>query len=155
MIRGMWTRLFMHSGHLTLLLAALFATSACAAREPRVQLRGETFTVDLARTREEQAKGLMFVEEMAPDRGMLFIFPREAMRGFWMKNTRIPLDILYFDSDLALVSMVENARPCAPSGRCPTLPSEGPAQYVLELNAGTAGKLGVRRGDVLTLLFDP
>jgi uncharacterized membrane protein (UPF0127 family) len=155
MIRGMWTRLFMRSGSLMLLLAVVFAIPACAAQEPQVQLKGETFTVDLALTREEQARGLMFVEEMPQDRGMLFIFPREGMRGFWMKNTRIPLDILYFDSDLALVSVVENARPCASSGRCPTLPSEGPAQYVLELNAGMARTLGVQRGDELKLLFEP
>ena len=144
----------MNFSRLTLLLAVVFVMPACAAQEPRVQLRGETFTVDLALTREEQARGLMFVEEMPQDRGMLFVFPREGMRGFWMRNTRIPLDILYFDGDLALVSMVENARPCAPSGRCPTLPSEGPAQYVLELNAGVARTLGVERGDKLTLLFE-
>ena len=155
MIRGMWTRCFTQAGRLMLLLLAVLATPACAAQEPQVQLRGKTFTVDLALTREEQARGLMFVEEMPEDRGMLFIFPREGMRGFWMRNTRIPLDILYFDSDLALVSMVENARPCAPAGRCPTLPSEGPAQYVLELNAGVAAALGVQRGDELTLLFEP
>ncbi len=90
----------MRSGRLALLFAAFLATPACAAQEPQVQLRGETFTVDLALTREEQARGLMFVEEMPRDRGMLFIFPREAMRGFWMRNTRIPLDIFYFDGDL-------------------------------------------------------
>ena len=133
----------------------VFLTPGCAAQEPQVRLRGEVFKVDLARTREEQARGLMFVEEMPLERGMLFIFPGEQVRGFWMKNTRIPLDILYFDRDLALVSGVENARPCAPSGRCPTLPSQGPAKYVLELNAGMARELGVERGDELTLLFEP
>lgn len=139
---------------LALLLVA-FAAPGCAAEEPQVQLKGETFTVDLALTREEQARGLMFVEEMPDDRGMLFIFPGESMRGFWMKNTRIPLDILYFDSDLALVNVIENARPCASSGRCPTHRSTGPAKYVLELNAGQAEALGLERGDVMTLLFEP
>ena len=155
MIRGMLKPLLTRSGLFLLLVTAILLAPGCAAQEPRVELKGETFTVDLALTREEQARGLMFVEEMPTDRGMLFIFPREGMRAFWMKNTRIPLDILYFDSELALVSVVENARPCAPSGRCPSHPSAGPAQYVLELNAGMAQQLGVQRGDVLTLLFEP
>ncbi len=155
MIRGMLKPLLTRSRLFLLLITAVFLAPGCAAQEPQVELKGETFTVDLALTREEQARGLMFVEEMPTDRGMLFIFPREGMRAFWMKNTRIPLDILYFDSELALVSVVENARPCAPSGRCPSHPSAGPAQYVLELNAGMAQQLGVQRGDVLTLLFEP
>jgi uncharacterized membrane protein (UPF0127 family) len=71
-----------------------------------------------------------------------------------MKNTRIPLDILYFDDGLTLVSMAENARPCV-ADPCPSYPSEAPARYVLELNAGTARSLGVEKGDRLVLLFDP
>jgi uncharacterized membrane protein (UPF0127 family) len=155
MIRGMLTQRSSRTGVWTLLFLALFMAPGCAAQEPQVRLKGETFTVDLALTREEQMRGLMFVEDMPEDRGMLFIFPREGMRAFWMKNTRIPLDILYFDSELALVSVVENARPCASSGPCPSHPSAGPAQYVLELNAGMARTLGVQRGDVMTLLFEP
>lgn len=137
-----------------LLLACLFAAAGCSANPTRVEFQGEVFEVDLALTREEQARGLMFVERLDPDRGMLFIFPREAPRAFWMKNTRIPLDILYFDSELALVGMALNARPCV-ADPCPSYPSGAPAQYVLELNAGTAEALGAERGDRLTLLFDP
>ena len=92
-------------------------------------------------------------EEMADDRGMLFIFPVEAMRGFWMKNTRIPLDIFYFDADLKLVSVSKNARPCK-TRRCPNYPSTGPARYVLELNAGKAEELGVKPGDALELRLE-
>jgi uncharacterized membrane protein (UPF0127 family) len=136
------------------LLLALALLAACAAAEPAVELRGQVFTVDLAVTRGEQARGLMFREELPAEHGMLFIFPREDWRSFWMKNTRIPLDILYFDADLALVSMAENARPCV-ADPCPSYPSEAPARYVLELNAGTARALGVEKGDRLVLLFDP
>ena len=75
------------------------------------------------------------------------------MRGFWMKNTRIPLDILYFDAELKLVSVSENARPCR-TQRCPGYLSAGPAKYVLELNAGKAAELGVQAGDVLELHVD-
>lgn len=135
-------------------MTLLLAVAGCTASEPRVSLKGEEFTVRLALTREEQVRGLMFVEELPADEGMLFIFPSEGPRAFWMKNTRIPLDIFYFDDDLALVSVAENARPCV-RDPCPNYPSEGPARYVLELNAGAAASLGVERGDRLTLLFEP
>lgn len=137
------------------LLAALlaFGCTACATGEPWVELRGERFTVEIADDQEEQRRGLMFRDSMERDHGMLFIFPNEAPRGFWMRNTRIPLDILYFDAELRLVSVAANARPCK-TERCPSYPSEGPAQYVLELNAGIAGELGVTRGDVLSLHLD-
>ena len=107
----------------------------------------------MAESQQKQALGLMFREEMADDHGMLFIFPVEARRSFWMKNTRIPLDIFYFDGDLKLVSVAANARPCK-TARCPTYPSTGPAQYVLELNAGKATELGVEPGDALELRLD-
>ncbi|NND45800.1 MAG: DUF192 domain-containing protein [Xanthomonadales bacterium] len=140
----------------TLLLAAvcvLLACSACAAGQPSVELKGQRFTVEIADDREKQALGLMYRRHLPPDHGMLFIFPREAPRSFWMKNTRIPLDILYFDSALRLVSVAANAQPCRVA-QCPGYPSEGPAQYVLELNAGTASALGVAAGDVLVLHLD-
>jgi uncharacterized membrane protein (UPF0127 family) len=131
----------------------IFLCTSCMAQEPYVILSGERFTVDLATTPEQQALGMMFRDSMPADRGMLFLFPSERMRSFWMKNTRIPLDILYFDQDLRLVSVAANARPCR-TQRCPGYPSEGPAKYVLELNAGKAAELGVKPGDVLKLHLD-
>lgn len=127
---------------------------ACAENPPQVRLKDRVFTVELAQTREEQALGLMFRDELPRDHGMLFIFGGEAPRSFWMRNTRIPLDILYFDGGLALVSVARNARPCAVRN-CPGYPSAGPAQYVLELNAGLAEELALRPGDRLELLFQP
>ena len=138
--------------NILLVLAALIC-SACMAQEPHVVLKGERFTVELAQTADEQALGLMFREEMDDDRGMLFLFPVEAMRSFWMKNTKIPLDIFYFDADLKLVSVSENTPPCR-SQRCPGYPSTGPAKYVLELNAGKAAELGVQPGDQLQLYLE-
>lgn len=138
--------------HTILALTALLCAS-CMAQEPHVVLKGEKFSVELAETTEKQALGLMFRDEMAADHGMLFIFPREGMRSFWMKNTRIPLDIFYFDEDLELVSVSENARPCK-TRNCPSYPSKGPARYVLELNAGKAAELGVQAGDSLELHLD-
>ena len=116
-------------------------------------LNGERFTVELAETQDKQALGLMFRDKMPDDHGMLFLFPAEGMRSFWMKNTRIPLDIFYFDENLALVSVSENAAPCR-TPRCPGYPSKGPAKYVLELNAGKATELNVKVGDTLQLRLD-
>ena len=136
-----------------LLALTALVCSSCMAQDPYVVLKGQRFKVELADTGEKQALGLMFRESMADDHGMLFRLPGEARRSFWMKNTRIPLDIFYFDADLRLVSVAENAQPCR-SQRCPNYPSEGPAKYVLELNAGKAAALGVRPGDVLELHLD-
>lgn len=135
------------------LALALALCVSCMANEPHVVLKGERFTVELADTSEKQSLGLMYRDNMDDGHGMLFLFPAEGMRSFWMKNTRIPLDIFYFDSNLKLVSVAENARPCR-TARCPSYPSTGPAKYVLELNAGKAAELGVQKGDVLELRID-
>ena len=134
-------------------LLMLVACTACASGEPSVELGGKTFKVEIADTAEKQALGLMFRDSMADDEGMIFVFPNEAPRSFWMKNTRIPLDIMYFDKDLKMVSISADTPPCRVS-RCPSYPSTGPAMYVLELNAGKASELGVGPGDVLTIRLD-
>ena len=123
------------------------------AEGPYVELKGKRFTVEVAESQEKQALGLMFRESMPDDHGMVFIFPAEGMRSFWMKNTKIPLDIFYFDEDLKLVNVSENTPPCR-SSRCPGYPSTGPAKYVLELNAGKAAELGAKPGDELKLYLD-
>lgn len=131
----------------------LTACTACASGGPSVELGGKGFSVEIADTQQKQALGLMFRDSMPPDHGMLFIFPAEAPRSFWMKNTRISLDIMYFDKDLKLVSISADTPPCRVS-RCPSYPSAAPAKYVLELNAGTASKLDVGPGDQLTIKRD-
>jgi uncharacterized membrane protein (UPF0127 family) len=131
----------------------LLVCAACMAEGPYVELKGKRFTVEVAESQEKQALGLMFRETMPDDHGMVFIFPAEGMRSFWMKNTKIPLDIFYFDEDLKLVNVSENTPPCR-SSRCPGYPSTGPAKYVLELNAGKAAELGARPGDELKLYLD-
>ena len=133
-----------------IILFSFLLCSACGAQEPYVVLNGERFTVELAETQDKQALGLMFRDNLDEDRGMLFLFPGEARRSFWMKNTRIPLDIFYFDAERRLVSVAENVQPCR-TERCPPYPSTGPAKYVLELNSGKAAELGVRPGDELKI----
>ena len=131
----------------------LAVCTACASGEPSVELGGKTFSVEIADTSEKQALGLMFRDSMPADAGMIFIFPNEAPRSFWMKNCRIPLDIMYFDKDMKMVSVSANTPPCRVE-RCPSYPSSGPAMFVLELNGGVASELGVGPGDQLTLKLD-
>ncbi len=129
---------------------ALLALAACEAGEPWVEAGGKRFYVEIAADDAARAQGLMFRDFLADNRGMFFVFRREAPRAFWMMNTRIPLDIIYLDRDLRVVSIVENARPCR-RAPCPSYPSEGPAQFVLEVNAGQAEALGLAPGDQLTV----
>lgn len=80
---------------------------------------------------------------MASNHGMLFIFPDMDYRSFYMKNTKIPLDIIYVSKDKTIVSIQKNAKPMDET----SLPSEGPAKYVLEVNAGLSDKWGLEQGD--------
>ncbi|MEW9573622.1 DUF192 domain-containing protein [Rhodanobacter sp. Si-c] len=140
----------------SLLAAALLMLGghACAASTDvaplSVTLHGQHFSVELATNEAAREHGLMMRTSLAADHGMLFVFPDTAPRGFWMKNTLIPLDILYFDAERKLVSTQLDVPPCK-ADPCPVYPSAGPARYVLELSAGTATRIGVRDGDTLAI----
>lgn len=135
------------------LLLALCCQACVASREAgsvTVILRGHRFTTELATDEASREHGLMMRTTLAADHGMLFVFPDTAPRGFWMKNTLIPLDILYFDAGRRMVSAQLDVPPCR-ADPCPIYPSTGPARYVLELSAGTAKRIGVRAGDTLAI----
>lgn len=135
-----------------LLLVALLAvlSSACAHGNGLwVELAGERYQVEVALDQESRARGLMFRESMPAGHGMLFVHEREDWLAYWMKNTLIPLDILYFDAGRRLVSQQRDVPPCPPGTACPSYPSATPALYVLELNAGEAARLGLEEGTVL------
>lgn len=134
----------------TCAFAALATACSVHAAGPSVELKGHRFEVEIADNQEARARGLMFRDSMPADHGMLFTFESAYVQTFWMKNTRIPLDILYFDSNYKLVSVQQRVPPCR-SDPCAQYPSTGPAQYVLELNSGTADQLGVKTGDVLSV----
>lgn len=104
--------------------------------------------VEIADDDLERSNGLMYREELADGSGMLFVFPEEAPLNFWMKNTYIPLDILFFNKNRVVISVVENMEPCKIMN-CPLYSSKFPAQFALEVPAGFVKKHGVKIGDVM------
>ena len=128
--------------------------SACAsAGGPWVELAGQRYAVEIADDGAERARGLMHRDVMASGHGMLFIHEGEEPQAYWMKNTKIPLDILYFDDARTLVAQQRDVPPCSLGDACPTYPSNAPARYVLELNAGEAARL--KLDDGAELRFGP
>ncbi len=106
-----------------------------------------TFQIEIADTPEAREKGLMFRESMPLDQGMLFVFDREAPVAFWMKNTLIPLDMLFIRADGTIINIYPMARPHDET----PIPARAPVRYVLEINGGVAAMLGIRAGDKVTL----
>jgi uncharacterized membrane protein (UPF0127 family) len=130
------------------------APSACESQPAQpaqwwtvpMQIGAQRFNLEVADTPEAQRAGLMFRKSLPADQGMIFVFSREQPQEFWMKNTYVPLDIIYVDSTGKVVS-IHPMEPLNTKG----VPSDGPAQYAIELNRGAAAKAGVKVGDVLTL----
>lgn len=94
----------------------------------------------------ERRDGLMYRTSMGGNQGMLFLFDREEPQSFWMKNTHISLDIIYVGSDKKIVSIQKYAAPFSEE----SLPSEGPAQFVVEVNAGYCDNFGIKPGDAVS-----
>lgn len=101
------------------------------------------FTVELADTDERRAYGLMFRQSMPADQGMIFDFKVDQPVAMWMRNTRIPLDMLFIDRTGRVVNIHERAIPLDET----SISSDGPVRSVLELNGGTASRLGLKAGD--------
>lgn len=129
-------------------LAASFWSAAAIAecRDDVVDLRGDwgsaRFTVEVADDIEEQARGLMFRESMPTFEGMIFVYPRAQRVSFWMRNTLIPLDMIFIGSDGVVRNVHENA---VPLDETPIF-GGGDIQYVLEINGGLSSRLGIDVG---------
>lgn len=134
----------------SVLIACSLLLGGCAsAHAPWVELAGQRYSVEIADDEAERARGLMFRDDMPAGHGMLFIHEREEPQAYWMKNTRIPLDILFFDDARRLVTQQRDVPACSLGDACPPYPSDAPARYVLELNAGEAARLQLQDGAVL------
>lgn len=111
--------------------------------------------VELALTREEQSKGLMFRTELKEDRGMLFVFAEPGDKSFWMKNTLVELDIVFLDKDLKIGKVFHRVTPSSPEQGEDVARVEAPARCVLELAGGAARKHGLKPGARLKISFPP
>jgi hypothetical protein len=128
------------------------ATLGCNAPNHRsIRFESHVFSVELATTAEKRARGLMFREHLDPDNGMLFVFEQEGMHPFWMKNTLIPLDIIWIDKNKTVVFLSKNTPPCQ-HVPCPTINPGKEAKYVLEVCGGTADRIGLEVGH--KMVFD-
>ena len=136
-----------------LFLAVLLALSPAAsaqeaALEPLEIVTGSgthRFSVEVMRTDEQRARGLMHRRFMPEDRGMLFDFKREEPVAMWMKSTYLSLDMVFIDKSGKVVNIAENTEPLSER----IIPSAGPVLAVLELNAGSARRMGLKAGDRL------
>ena len=136
-------------------VAAFFVLAALAASAPAAELKPLTitasegvheFAVELADEPRERSKGLMYRRSLDPDQGMLFDFGDPQPITMWMKNTYIPLDMLFIDETGTITGIAKRTTPLSER----TIASDGPARYVLEINGGRADALGIRAGDTVS-----
>jgi uncharacterized membrane protein (UPF0127 family) len=140
------------------LLLTLLAATACAAGPETTEVfeylqqadvtilsgdKSHQFRVWIADTPPRRSRGLMFIRELAPDHGMLFLFDFPQFAYFWMQNTYVSLDLLFIAPDGRIVNIAEHTTPLSTR----LIESEAPVVAVLEVIAGTAGRLGLRAGD--------
>ena len=140
---------------LTCLVAVIVSvrTQAIAGQDRLIQIltpNGATIHAEIADTTEKRAKGLMYRDSLPQDRGMLFTFAEPQLWTFWMKNTRISLDIIWMDGKKRIVHIERNVPTCSRTDDgCPQYQPNDNAMYVLELAAGVADALKLQRGSVL------
>jgi uncharacterized membrane protein (UPF0127 family) len=126
--------------------AAAATTGATGKPLAVVKLGNQPFNLEVAASDADRRLGLMYRKSMPADAGMVFVFAREEPLQFWMRNTQIPLDIVYLDAGGKVVSV----KPLAPYDES-GVPSDGPSKYAIELNQGTAARVGIKAGDVIAL----
>lgn len=113
---------------------------------------GRAVTAELAVSDAERARGLMFRESLRVDQGMLFVFEEEGIHSFWMKDTWIPLDMIWLDSAKRVIHIEADVPPCR-EDPCPSYGPMIPARYVLELKAGGAAEYGIKLRDRLPFIL--
>ena len=118
------------------------------SQNAQVCFRENCFYAELAMTDAQRTKGLMYIEHLDENKGMLFIFDEENIYPFWMKNTLIPLDMIWINKNNEIVFIKKNALPCQ-ENICYNIEPNRPAIYMLEINAGMVDKMGISLGDLI------
>jgi uncharacterized membrane protein (UPF0127 family) len=133
---------------------------ACAARAADDDWRtavfpsGAAFTLEIADDAASRQRGYMFRDHVGEHDGMLFVFDTSDIHGFWMKNCRVALDIIWLDERFRVVDIARTRQPCPPDGECPNVYPMRVARYVLEVAAGTSEREGLKLGDPIVLIAD-
>ena len=137
--------------HVLIMLLSLILGTACTQNLPatKVEINGIVVTAEIADDNMERAVGLMNRTSLVENAGMIFVFEDENHRSFWMKNTLIPLDIIFIDKNKTIVDII-TMQPCK-NLFCDSYRSKAPAKYVLEVNAGFAEEHGVKVGDFVDI----
>lgn len=129
-----------------------FHSSRTSGSIKKVCYQQRCLKVRLAATPDERERGLMFRKDLANGQGILFVFDRQDLYGFWMKNTYMPLDIVWIDENLRVVYIKRDAQPCLSDACTPIEPGQK-ALYVLEGNSGFVDELKLRVGDSLDFVY--
>ncbi len=132
-----------------LILILLLLLVSCQ-HQSSVTLHEKKIFVETANTDEQRSVGLMYRTNLDPNKGMLFVYPNEDTRGFWMKNTLIPLDMIFINSHFKIID-IHSAEPC--KNECIPYGSAGKAQYVLEVNKNYAQQNNIHQGDTVEISF--
>ena len=134
-----------------LILSLILALSPGAPDGGMVVAKGQRFLAEVARTQQEQMRGLMYRQSLARDRCMIFLYDEDGEHRIWMKNCLISLDVVWVRDDGTVVETSENTPPCSPvrGDDCPTYGGTVPARHFIEFPAGTLRRIGLRRGDRL------
>jgi len=136
-----------------LAIVSFFILIECfCQKQNRVCFKRHCFTVEIAKTPQERQLGLMFRKQLSLNRGMLFVFPEEKLYAFWMKNTYLPLDIIWLNKNKEIVFIKEGAKPCL-AETCALIEPTRSALYVLEINAGLVKETGMKIGDQLEFSY--
>jgi len=131
---------------LVIIITGVILINDNTKEQTKVCFQNHCFDVELAAEPQKLSRGLMFREQLDLDKGMLFIFEKEGEYPFWMKNTLIPLDIIWINENKEVVFISDNTQPCEDSF-CPSINPEKNARYVLEINGGISRKINLVVGD--------
>jgi len=146
-----------HLNHLFLLIAFAYTSATTANTELETGLvhfknQNISIEVEIAANQQQRETGLMNRQSLAADKGMLFVYNDQALHGVWMKNTLVPLDVLFLNHKAEIVAMLPDLQPCR-QNPCPIYSSQLPATYMLEVNAGFINNHQLKIGQALGLPF--
>ena len=137
----------------------LLLASSAAGQTPQWAVAifpsGTEFSLEIAASPAERARGYMFREEIGPREGMLFVFDANERHSIWMKNCLVSLDIIWLDAEFRVLEIARDQPPCPKQGACPGFGPLRPSRYVLEVAGGVAAREGLKASDRLEILAEP